>query len=100
MWFALRIFTEDWETTDIESIYGAWCMEGLIMRGSGRFYDLGTENLAAIGMAHYHRPSVNPRMYFNTLTGGAARDVGGSGELVVHRRSRDRQMKSRVLLAN
>lgn len=71
--------------TNIKSGYCAWCMESLEGRGSRRLYNVGTEDLATIEKAHYHRPSINPRMYFNTLTGGAGRDVGGSGELVVRR---------------
>ena len=71
--------------TDIESTYGAWCMKSPRMRGSRRFCNLRTEDLAAIERAHYHRPSITPGMYFNTLTGGAARDARGSGELVACR---------------
>lgn len=71
--------------TDTESSYGAWCMEGFVVRGSGRFCDLGTGNLAAVGLAHYRRPSISPRVYSNRLTGGVGRDAGGSGVLVAHR---------------
>lgn len=71
--------------TDTESTYGAWGMKSLVVRGAGRFCNLGTGNLAAVGLAHYHRPSISPRMYFNALTGGAGRDARGPGELVAHR---------------
>jgi hypothetical protein len=82
--FALRAVT-GMGTTDSESTYGAWCTKSLAVRGSGRFCDLGTGNLAAVGLAHYHRPSISPRIQFNRLTGGAGRDAGGSGVLVAHR---------------
>lgn len=71
--------------TDTESTYGAWCMKSLVVRGSGRFCNLGTGNLAAVGLAHYRRPSISPRIYFNRLTGGAGRDARGSGVPVAHR---------------
>jgi len=66
---------------DIESVYGAWCMESIRVRRSRRLYKLGTGDLATIGRAHYHRPWIKPRMDFKILTGGAGRDARGSGEL-------------------
>ena len=85
MWLLLAMLARGKEITDIESTYGAWCMNSPRVRGPRGLYNLGTDDLATIGRAHYHRPSINPRMYLNTLTGGAARDVRGSEELVVRR---------------
>ena len=51
---------------DIESVYGAWCMESIRVRWSRRLYKLGTGDLAIIGRAHYHRPWINVRMYFKS----------------------------------
>jgi len=76
--------------TDIESIYGALCMKSLIGRRSRCFHNMGTGDLATIGRAHYHRPSINQRLCINTLTGGAGRDVGGTGGLVAQCLSHDR----------
>ena len=67
--------------TDIESVYGAWCVGSMEVRRSRCPHKLGTQDFTTIGEAHYHRPSINPRMRFNTLTGGAGRDGIGSGEL-------------------
>lgn len=69
---------------DIESVYGAWCMESIRVRRSRRLYKVGTGDLASIGRAHYHHPWISPRIYFNTLTGGGGRDAKGWEELVVH----------------
>ena len=75
--FTLGMQTGGGRITDIESTYSAWCMNSPRMRRPGSFHNLGTDDLATIGRAHYHRPSINPRMHVNTLTVGAARDVRG-----------------------
>ena len=59
---------------DIESVYGAWCMESIRVRRSRRLYKVGTGDLASIGRAHYHRPWINLRICFNALTDEGGRD--------------------------
>ena len=84
----VRVGDADWgrgEVTDIESTYGAWYLNSPRMRGPRGLYNLRTDDLANIGRAHYHRPSINPRMYLNRLTGGAARGARGLGEPAVRR---------------
>jgi hypothetical protein len=71
------------QVTDIKSVYGAWGMKSIRVRRPRGLYNLGTEYLATIESCH--RPSINPRLHLNGLTGGAARDVRGSGEFVGHR---------------
>ena len=47
--FVLGVLIRIGEMTDIESVYGAWCMKSIEVRCSKCFYKPGTEDLATVG---------------------------------------------------